>query len=104
MDGMLSQDEINALLSGMMDGGDTGGGDSAPAPEPEPAASMSSATPDESLLTDAEKDAVGEVANISMGTSATIFWRTTTFPFTIMRRIYSDTLKSAARAAASILS
>ncbi|MBQ7588506.1 MAG: flagellar motor switch phosphatase FliY [Lachnospiraceae bacterium] len=74
MDGMLSQDEINALLSGMMDGGDTGGGDSAPAPEPEPAASMSSATPDESLLTDAEKDAVGEVANISMGTSATTLY------------------------------
>ena len=74
MDGMLSQDEINALLSGMMDGGDTGGQDSSPAPEPEPAAGMSSATPDESLLTEAEKDAVGEVANISMGTSATTLY------------------------------
>ena len=74
MDGMLSQDEINALLSGMMDGGDTGGGDAAPAPEPEPAADMGAAVPDESLLTEAEKDAVGEVANISMGTSATTLY------------------------------
>ncbi|MBQ3104607.1 MAG: flagellar motor switch phosphatase FliY [Lachnospiraceae bacterium] len=79
MDGMLSQDEINALLSGMSPA------DSAPAEESTPAEESASApeaapakTPnprgvviDESLLTDVEKDAIGEVANISMGTSAT---------------------------------
>ena len=83
MDGMLSQDEINALLNGMMDTGDSadggaaaeGAADSAP---PEAAAAPSAGSgsngPDESLLTDVEKDAVGEVANISMGTSATTLY------------------------------
>ncbi len=65
MDGMLSQDEINALLSGM----DLS--DSAPSDPPAPSATSTSAVVDESLLTDVEKDAVGEVANISMGSSAT---------------------------------
>lgn len=55
MDGMLSQDEINALLSGM---------------DP---ADNASASQDDSL-TEAEKDAIGEVANISMGTSATTLY------------------------------
>ena len=64
MEGLLSQDEINALLNGMdLSGGDT----SAPAPE-EPAA------PAGEVLTDVEKDAIGEVANISMGTSATTLY------------------------------
>jgi len=51
MDGMLSQEEINALLNGMMDdfGTDSTG----------------------ESLTDAEKDAIGEISNISMGTAAT---------------------------------
>ena len=49
MDGMLSQEEIDAL---------TGGGATATA-----ATSMT--------LTDAERDAVGEIANINMGTAAT---------------------------------
>ena len=48
MDGMLSQEEINALLN-------------------EPGVSDIGEQP----LTDAEKDAIGEVANISMGTAAT---------------------------------
>lgn len=48
MDGMLSQEEINALLN-------------------EPGGSGV----DEQPLSDAEKDAIGEVANISMGTAAT---------------------------------
>ena len=47
MDGMLSQEEIDAL---------TGGGDTAAGP---------------TKLTDAERDAVGEIANINMGTAAT---------------------------------
>ena len=66
MDGMLSQDEINALLSGM-DSGDAPAGDSAPAGNSAPAG-------DEATLTDSEKDAIGEVANISMGTSATTLY------------------------------
>lgn len=65
MDGMLSQDEINALLSGM----DLS--DPAPDTTSESPASESKAEIDESLLSDVEKDAVGEVANISMGSSAT---------------------------------
>ena len=60
--GMLSQDEINALLSGMLDAGEPASEES-PAVEEEPV--------DENLLTDVEKDAIGEVANISMGSSAT---------------------------------
>ena len=63
MDGMLSQDEINALLSGMDLSGD-GGGDAA-------GSDGGKAEPDQSLLSDVEKDAIGEIANISMGTSAT---------------------------------
>ncbi len=57
MDGMLSQEEINALL-GEMTSGDT----EAPAAE---------ANADGEMLTDIEKDAVGEISNISMGTAAT---------------------------------
>lgn len=64
MDGMLSQDEINALLNGVSDNADLSGTD---------AASMSSDI-DESLLTADEKDAIGEVANISMGSSATTLY------------------------------
>lgn len=59
MDGMLSQDEINALLNGVDLSADSGASDS----------TTSSSTGDD--LTDIEKDAIGEVANISMGTSAT---------------------------------
>lgn len=59
MDGMLSQDEINALLAGM----DLS--DSSPS---------TSDQSDEISLTDMEKDAIGEVANISMGSSATTLY------------------------------
>lgn len=51
-DGVLSQEEINALLSDA--GGDTASFDD-----------------DENTLSDEEKDAIGEIANISMGTAAT---------------------------------
>ena len=82
MDGMLSQDEINALLAGM---DPAGGGDSASADAPsdmgaEAMAASDTSAPvgggdiDESLLTDSEKDAIGEVANISMGSSATTLY------------------------------
>ena len=50
MDGMLSQEEINALLN-------------------EPGGSADSAS--EQPLSDSEKDAIGEIGNISMGTAAT---------------------------------
>jgi len=60
VDGILSQDEINALLNGM-DLSDSGSSD----------ADTKSTEIDQSILSDIEKDAIGEVANISMGTSAT---------------------------------
>lgn len=62
--GMLSQDEINALLSGMDLSSNSGDGSSDAA---------TSADSDETL-TDVERDAVGEVANISMGSSATTLY------------------------------
>ncbi len=69
MDGILSQDEINALLSGM----DLSGGDSDPVSTDGPG-DIGQAVIDESLLNDTEKDAVGEIANISMGSSATTLY------------------------------
>ncbi|BCN31523.1 flagellar motor switch phosphatase FliY [Anaeromicropila herbilytica] len=54
MDGMLSQEEINALLNGI-------GGDE----------QTSEPVSEEYSLSDSEKDAVGEISNISMGTAAT---------------------------------
>ena len=77
MDGMLSQDEINALLNGMdttgtpADGGSAAQGGSADGNIQMPSEKDSI---DESLLTDVEKDAIGEVANISMGSSATTLY------------------------------
>ena len=84
MDGMLSQDEINALLQGM-DLSDTADS-SATTPDPEQAGStaenndsgnVTDAAPTAGTgeeLTDVEKDAIGEVANISMGSSATTLY------------------------------
>lgn len=57
MDGMLSQEEINALLGGADAAADlSAGADAGTSGE---------------TLTDAEKDAVGEISNICMGTAAT---------------------------------
>ena len=81
MDGMLSQDEINALLNGMDLSTDE-------APDKigssEEVTEVSSSTPSETgaaeeasteeMLTEVEKDAIGEVANISMGSSATTLY------------------------------
>ena len=58
MDGMLSQEEINALLGGM---GEDGGSDSS-----DTQAGVGSVP-----LSSEEKDAIGEISNISMGTAAT---------------------------------
>lgn len=55
MDGVLSQEEINALLNNPDADTNTG--------------TDTANDPDE--LTDSEKDAIGEIANISMGTAAT---------------------------------
>ncbi|MBE5945990.1 MAG: flagellar motor switch phosphatase FliY [Lachnospiraceae bacterium] len=57
MDGMLSQEEINALL------GDMGAG-----------SSSSSSSSSSELLTAEERDAVGEISNICMGTAATTLY------------------------------
>ena len=78
MDGMLSQDEINALLSGM-DIDSLGGADtpasSAPAESTSSAPIGEAGAPiDENLLSPIERDAIGEVANISMGSSATTLY------------------------------
>lgn len=58
MDGVLSQEEISALLNASDDNGGA-------------AASAGGSASGNELLTPDEKDAIGEVANISMGTAAT---------------------------------
>lgn len=83
MDGMLSQDEINALLQGM-DLSDTADGSDTAAPKSESSTAdnndngyVTDTKPtigDGEVLTDVEKDAIGEVANISMGSSATTLY------------------------------
>ncbi len=83
MDGMLSQDEINALLQGM-DLSDTADGSDTAASAPESSTAdnndngyVTDTKPtigDGEVLTDVEKDAIGEVANISMGSSATTLY------------------------------
>ncbi len=80
MDGMLTQDEINALLNGMdLSATD----DSAPAEEiveekPEKPASVwktgKTTVTENDTLTEVERDAIGEIANISMGSSATTLY------------------------------
>ncbi len=66
MDGMLSQDEINALLNGIDLSEAEGDADDA--------AEETGSVIDESLLTEVERDAIGEIANISMGSSATTLY------------------------------
>ena len=71
MDGMLSQDEINALLNGIDLSEAEGDSD---ADLEMASASTGDNGIDESLLTEVERDAIGEVANISMGSSATTLY------------------------------
>ena len=80
MDGMLSQDEINALLNGMNTDDDasntadtTADTDTSTQADTtsETAGGATSASNEEFSLDDSEKDAVGEISNISMGTAAT---------------------------------
>ena len=63
MDGMLSQEEINALLGSME------AEDGADAEDSFPVSSVD--VPESDKLTPEETDALGEIANISMGTAAT---------------------------------
>lgn len=79
--GMLSQDEINALLSGMSDAsGDADGTQTetaAPVPESMDISSLENTgalSEEDALLSDTEKDAIGEIANISMGSAATTLY------------------------------
>lgn len=66
MDGMLSQDEINALLNGVDLSADSGS---------DAATETATSTMEGDIsLTDVERDAIGEVANISMGTAATTLY------------------------------
>ena len=80
MDGMLSQDEINALLNGMASGEIVPEPTPEPAPVEEPAPVREEKTiypavsADQAALSDVERDAIGEIANISMGTSATTLY------------------------------
>lgn len=74
MDGMLSQDEINALLSGMDSPSDVSDIVEAAAASVAETETSGGAKLDESLLTEIERDAIGEVANISMGSSATTLY------------------------------
>ena len=87
MDGMLSQDEITALLNGMdLTIDEEPGMEDAVAIDEsasevsgvmddfEAIAAAKDEGADQSLLSDVEKDAIGEVANISMGSSATTLY------------------------------
>lgn len=65
MDGMLSQEEINALLNGV-----TNESEEVNDTVSENVSETESSTTEESL-TDFEKDTIGEISNISMGTAAT---------------------------------
>lgn len=69
-DDMISQEEIDALLNG--GGIPAADGDPAPAGESEAAGSPgSSSSQFDDVLTEVEKDALGEIGNISMGSAAT---------------------------------
>ena len=72
-DDMISQEEIDALLNGGAipgaGGDETSAGESGAA-DAEPAADSNSSQLDD-VLTDVERDALGEIGNISMGSAAT---------------------------------
>lgn len=78
MDGMLSQDEINALLNGMNNDDDNNdsndNADMTTQDDGSVAGDNNNTNNDpgaDEVLSDYEKDAVGEISNISMGTAAT---------------------------------
>lgn len=71
MDGMLSQDEINALLNGMDLSAEL---EDSEEPVQDVSYTGAPAAGGDEILTDVERDAIGEVANISMGSSATTLY------------------------------
>mgnify|MGYP002673195615 CR=1 FL=1 len=78
MDGMLSQEEINALLNGMNTDTDSAtdtSADTTTSADTITSEKVNNGNSDnsanEEFLTDIEKDTVGEISNISMGTAAT---------------------------------
>ena len=76
-DEMISQEEIDALLNGGASGDDTPADDAAPAEDASsaddaaPAADASPGNDSDAGITDLERDALGEIGNISMGGAAT---------------------------------
>ncbi len=76
MDGMLSQEEINALLNGMgsESAEDNKQDDDTVTVGTRKKPEIIAPEIDESLLSADERDAIGEVANISMGSSATTLY------------------------------
>ena len=79
---VLSQEEINALLMG-------GGSGNSSAPASGGSASSAVAGPDEKLRDD-EKDAIGEISNISMGTAATTLFSLVNRKVNISTPVVSD--------------
>ena len=73
MDGMLSQDEITALLNGM-DLSSALEDSEEPVQDVSVTEAPATIGGGEELLADVERDAIGEVANISMGSSATTLY------------------------------
>lgn len=73
MDGMLSQEEINALLGSMSDDDNSQSADETETVTdvPEAAETVAASVSSDDKLSPEEADALGEVANISMGTAAT---------------------------------
>lgn len=74
MDGMLSQDEINALLSGMDLSENIQQNTDQSSLQSKQSQQEEQRDIGETLLTEVEQDVVGEVANISMGSSATTLY------------------------------
>ena len=70
MDGMLSQEEINALLGSMSDDDNSQSADETETVTdvPEAAEPVAASVSSDDKLSPEEADALGEVANISMGT------------------------------------
>ncbi len=79
---VLSQEEINALLMG-------GGSGNSSAPASGGSASSAVAGPDEKLRDD-ERDAIGEISNISMGTAATTLFSLVNRKVNISTPVVSD--------------
>lgn len=76
MDGMLSQDEINALLNGMDNDNNNSNDNADMTTQDDGSVTGDNNTTNndpgaDEVLSDYEKDAVGEISNISMGTAAT---------------------------------